>query len=219
MIRSYLTVFIILMLTVSQAYSQGTSIGTRQGVGLSQLFATGNGFSRDFFINQEFNTGYVGGIIIQQMANRTVGFQGGALYANKGWSQILGENGQVYTNDLNYLELEGLTHLQFGKGNFKFFIQGGIFGGYVLSSSDNFEEIADPATIRYRYDPDSDNKLNFGLKGGGGFSLDTNAGTFQANVLFGQALGNLIDTSDTTRALFTQVQTIEVGITYLLLLN
>ncbi|MGB5976269.1 MAG: hypothetical protein WBG62_02580, partial [Cyclobacteriaceae bacterium] len=81
MMRCLPVVLLCFLLVPALVSAQSTSVGTRQGVGLSQLYATGNGFARDFAINQEFNTGYVGGVIVQQMANRTVGFQGGLLYA------------------------------------------------------------------------------------------------------------------------------------------
>ncbi|MFA0962430.1 porin family protein [Roseivirga sp. BDSF3-8] len=213
--KQLLALLILLIGLPVAGSAQSISIGTRQGVGLNQLFATGNGFARDFAINQEFNPGYMGGIVVRHMSNQTVGFQGGLLYAGKGWTQLL-DNGQSFSTNLNYVEVEGLTHLQFGKGNFKFFLQGGIFGGYALSASDNLSDIEDHELIRYQYDIDVDNRLNFGLKGGGGFSLDSQIGLFQVNFLFGQALGSLIDTSTTTRALFTQVQTVEVGVTYLI---
>lgn len=124
--------------------------------------------------------GYTGGVVFQHFANKNFALQVELSFVQKGWKTALDTlfNTQ-YERSINYLNIPFLTHFSFGSENTKLFMQLGFFTGYALTSTELLINTAGSEKRKYVFDPDRDNRIEYGLQGGGGFKRHFGFGTLQ----------------------------------------
>ena len=123
---------------------------------------------------------YMGGLVFQKFANRNFALQIEIAYVQKGWKTA--EDTLIFTQyerNIDYIDIPILTHASFGSENIEFFLQLGFFTGYALSSSEIFYDPGGSIEKEYVYDPDRDNRFEYGLQGGAGFKRHFGFGVIQ----------------------------------------
>lgn len=200
---------IYLFLFISNSYGQ-LSFGLKGGISIPDLKAPndGNPLSEGWKSRQGPYFGLVGNL----MLTNKLGFQTELNYSSQGGKkdgkQAIPVNQfvnpvpdgfpkYVYANykseaKINYIELPVMLKLNFTFAKiFSFFVQGGPYGGYLLSAKNassgssyiylDKEETTQALPYKFSFDStisikDQLNKFNFGIQGGIGFSLKTPAG-------------------------------------------
>ncbi len=79
-------------------------------------------------VEQNTLTGYNGGAVFRYIGTKNLGLQAELLYSQRGWS----EANDLYSRQLNYIEMPFLTHFNFGN-TFRTFINFGPKLSYLLS--------------------------------------------------------------------------------------
>lgn len=159
-------------------------VGLKGGVTVSRIASTpAVGTST---IPKDAVQGLIGGLVVQHFVQRNPGVQAELNMVQRGWT----EPDSLYERQSTYLELPFMTHINIGKGNFKFFINAGPYAAFLLSEK---ETIPSGRTSPY-YGRPADKKLEYGLCGGGGFSLELNVGKFELEGRYSNALSNIFTT-------------------------
>ena len=161
----------------------------------------GTTFSSTTFVPKVKNgmlLGYTGGIVARYDSEKNVGIQAELNYAQQGWEEEFFNAKYEYSRVINYIELPLLTHIYFGKKNFKVFLNIGPKIGYALSekttSSNNFEnidQVDEENHILEQHGMPLQNKFDWGICGGPGIELRTKAGYFVLEGRYYYGLGNI----------------------------
>ncbi|WP_321517338.1 porin family protein [uncultured Bacteroides sp.] len=104
-------------------------------------------------------------------------------YSQRGWEENIQDNTNTYSRTMTYLEVPFLAHLAFGKEKSGlFFINMGPQVAYLLSEKEHYSADWDASKrsngINYQYGKMAENKLDYGLLGGGGIEIPTRIGEF-----------------------------------------
>lgn len=170
----------------------------------------GINFSRTDFsifnIEQDFLTGYRGGIVFNYFSESFAGIQIELNYTENGWSGIL-DSAKLYNGRLNHVELPVLTSITLGKSRIFFTMNIGPYISYQIMS-----DISDDAGYPY----ETDNKFGFGYCGGMGLGLRSSVGTFIIEGRYFNSLTNIYDTSENTDFRSSRTQSINISLTYLI---
>lgn len=143
-------------------------------------------------------------------------------YSQKGWEENITDNTNTYSRSMSYLEIPFLAHLAFGdekKG--MFFVNAGPQMGYLLSEKEKFSSDWNasnrPNGVNYQYGKMADNKLDYGLVGGGGIDIPTKIGNFLLEGRYYLGLSGFYknDKSSATNFEQSSSNTITVKLTYL----
>jgi hypothetical protein len=121
---------------------------------------------------------------------------------------------------MSYIEIPFLTHIYFGKGRVKYFVNAGPQIGYLLSeSTDSNLNGAEPGNVNAQHTMAADKKLEWGLEGGPGIELRTGIGHFLLEGRYYYALSDFYNTR--RKDIFSQAasQVISVKLTYLFLVR
>ena len=199
-------------MTIAKSKAQ-TYIGIKRGVSLSQVMFDDVDPSFNVEIEQEQTQGDITGFMLRFLQDKHAGLQFEINLIDKGWTQVL-EDGSKRKTELEYLNVYAQTIIVIGKRKFRPLLIAGPYVSY-LYDSDSPEIPEDQVeNIPFVYDSSTDNKWDFGLGGGGGFSLETGIGNFQLVGKFSLGLSNLIDKQEDTEPEFSRNQTVEISLSY-----
>ncbi|MCG8320201.1 MAG: PorT family protein [Cytophagales bacterium] len=212
-IRIKLSIILALTAFLLSAHCKAqTYIGIKRGVSLSQVMFDGVDPAFDTEIVQEQTRGDITGFMFRFLQDKHAGLQFEVNLIDKGWTQVL-ENFK-YKTELKYLNVYAQTIILIGKRKFRPLLIAGPYLSYLYDSES--PEIPDDQTenIPFVYDNATDNEWDFGLGGGGGFSLKTAIGNFQVVGKFSLGLSNIIDKQQVTEPEFSRNQTVEISLSY-----
>lgn len=103
-------------------------LGARAGMTFSQMeFSPG--------VEQSMLSGFTAGITARYVEEKYFGIIAELNFDQRGWKEFYEDTDFKYERRLTYIELPVLTHLYFGKRNFKGFLNLGPYVGYMISSS------------------------------------------------------------------------------------
>lgn len=137
-------------------------------------------------VQQKMQQGITGGVSFRYIAEWYAGLIVEANYAQSGWREEpidSDENVYAYGRQLNYLEIPALSHIYFGKKNFRFFVNIGPKIAFMTSENEtaNFSfdgKVKNPLGSYEQYGRKVEKKFDYGITGGGGFELRTKVGCF-----------------------------------------
>ena len=182
--------------TAALAQDKRWSVGVKGGSSLS--FVTG---TEEAILNENPRIGllprYTGGLAVQYLTEDNFGLQVELNYAQKGWEQTYSSpDGRIpnkfYRANLEYAEVPVLAHGYFGKKNTRIFLNAGMYFAYLLSADAQQANVTDEE-ITYLYEERYQNKLDFGVRGGGGFEVVTKIGMFQAEGSYNWGVNSILN--------------------------
>lgn len=186
----------------------------------------GTTFSSVTFIPKVQNgmiLGVTGGLVGRYDSEKNVGVQVELNYAQQGWEETFFNPKYEYNRLINYLELPVLTHIYFGKKNFKFFFNIGPKIGYAMgektTSSENFTDFDQTDEENHPLEQQGmpiQNKFDWGICGGPGIELRTKAGYFILEGRYYYGLGNIYKSTKTDFFPQSSPNVISVKLAYML---
>ena len=196
------------------------TIGLQGGGNLSTMDFTNNPDYKYTEVN--YTKGFIGGLVIQFITEKHTGIQMELNYAQKGWVEIdttFGKN-LKNTNQMDYLELPILTHINMGAGNFRGLLNLGPYIGYALNRSYTItDEITGSSeSHEYTFNKDLDNRIDFGLLVGFGFEYRFAFGKLATEARYAIGLGD-VDKNKGSQAEVSQFRVIGVLLRYSIPLN
>ncbi len=145
---------------------------------------------------------YTGGVAVQYLTEKNFGLQVEVNYTQRGWEErpvdiAIRERlpTRFYRVDLNYVEMPILAHGYFGKRNLRLFVNAGVYLAYLLSHDVEQANIPDQEDINILYEERFQNRVDFGVRGGGGVEVVTKVGMFQAEGSYSFGLNSVMDKS------------------------
>lgn len=187
-----LFVFLILS-TLSFQVNGQFYIGLQGGSNLSQMDFTNNAEYR--FREVKYTQGFIGGIVLQYLGDKHAGVQFELNYSQRGWVEMdtVGSNNLKIKNDMDYIELPMLTHVNIGGGKFRGLLNIGPYLGYALNRKTTTTDIdsGSEETEDHTFDSDQDNRIDFGLLAGGGFEYRIGKGKLAAEARYTIGLGDI----------------------------
>ncbi|MBO7254822.1 MAG: PorT family protein [Paludibacteraceae bacterium] len=207
--RTIFIAFFIISCTKVYAYTPEIAFGTRQGATLSTVW-----FSPT--VNQTMRLGYTGGITSRFIFEKYFGLQVELNYMQRGWTasaQTTTQEKFKYDREFHYIELPFMTHLFFGKKNFRWFFNLGLNLSYLID--ENITTTDDIEKKKEHLQPIA-NRFDYGICGGTGFEIHTRAGIYQLEGRYNFGLGDVFPnkiTDDFGRS-SNQVITINLGILF-----
>lgn len=190
--RSYLSLLVLLFGCFTYTNAQ-IAIGIQGGSNLSKMDFTNN---PDFkFTEINYRQGFIGGFVFEYVSDKHAGLQLELNYTQRGWveNDTTAGNMLKYKNQMDYLELPFLTHVNIGNGNFRGVINMGLYAAYALNRKIVKTDIksAVDEDIAYTFDKDKDNRIDFGLLAGGGFEYRFPFGRFTVEARYTFGLGDV----------------------------
>jgi hypothetical protein len=192
------------------------SFGVNSGITLSKV-----GFSSYLRVPQKHLRQFTGGIMARYISEEHFGIVGELNFSMRGWQERTDTTYlNRYTRSLSYIELPVMTQLYFNLGRrLRLIFNAGPQISYSTGERtvemfiDDSEEYKDDR--QQYYTQSVQHRIDYGIRGGGGFELRTGAGSFilDANYFFG-----LSDIFRNTRADIFQAssnQIISVRLSYL----
>jgi hypothetical protein len=170
-IKKHLFTTLLLLFIVFSSFGQNrfvdpeVSLGIHGGYGVSMV-----NFSPT--VKQNMFQGLNSGLIFRYIAERNVGIQAELNYVQKGWL----EADNLYSRELNYIEIPFMTHIYFGK-NVRFFINFGPEISYLLTENVLINSTND--TESEQHITAVQNPFEYGLCGGFGISFKIKQQIFQ----------------------------------------
>ncbi len=213
----YIVFFISILSLESNAQ---VTLGVQGGGNLSKM---------DFSYNPEYKytkvnytEGFIGGLVIQFLAEKHTGIEAEFNYAQKGWVEMdttFGNNLKS-RNKLDYVELPILTHINMGAGNFRGLFNLGPYIGYALNRRYTVtdENTGSSESHEYIFNKDSDNRIDFGLLVGFGFEYRFSFGKIATEARYSIGLGDL-DKNKGSQAEVSQFRVLGVLLRYSVPLN
>jgi hypothetical protein len=118
-------------------------------------------------------------------------------YSQRGWTELIEENTDTYSREMNYLEIPFLAHLAFGKERGgRFFINAGPQIGFLLNEKEKKSADFSPISrTSYQYGKMADNKFDYGIVGGAGVEIRTGVGNFLVEGRYYYALSDFYKTT------------------------
>lgn len=153
------------------------SVGVQGGYGASMV-----NFNPS--VDQSFLTGYTGGLVFRYIAEKNVGIQAELNYVQRGWK----EADNLYTRQLNYLEIPFMTHLYFGK-NVRFYFNIGPKFAYLLSEKVLTDNTVSSTSLQHT--AEVQNPFEYGLCGGFGLSFRIQKQIFQIETRAAYSLSDI----------------------------
>lgn len=191
------------------AFAQ-TGLGLRGGSSFSQVsFTTARGVPRPA---QAVVQGIEAGFLWRTLNNKRLGLQAELNYSSKGWNIYPG-TAEEHQREYQYMQLPLLSHLQLGRGKFKFIVQAGAFVAYAWQIED--VRLPGPnASPRVVYGHQVSQPWQFGVLGGAGPAFELPVGMLQLEARFAQHLSHVLrpDLSRNDDFLASHQQSITFGL-------
>ncbi len=191
--------FFFLLIAISGVGQSKTYVGFKAGAQINSAYMIHTIFN--FRANNTFKSGLNSGFVVKHFPKKrntffNTGIQGGINFMQRGWVQTFkGTNLPNYSVTMNYLEfpIEGIGY--FGNRT-KYFIGGGFFAEYLVSSSKD-DDPSDLTNIDFAtYVEDRDRRGGYGARFSGGVWRDFSFGTLQLEGFFTYSFSNFIDAGD-----------------------
>lgn len=188
------TSFLLLFLSSAvNAQEKKWSVGFKGGSTISFVAGTRTSLTQE---NTQIGSllGYTGGLAVQYLVEDNFGLQVEFNYSQKGWEQRPPESmpNQRYEVALDYAEVPILAHGYIGRKNVRLFLNAGVYLAYLLSSDTERANITDEQ-VNFLYEERYQNKLDFGVRGGGGLEVVTKIGMFQAEGSYSWGINSIMD--------------------------
>jgi len=170
------------------------------------------GFDPGLF--QELDFGVVGGLAFRHFAHKNMGILVELNYMQAGWTEAH-EGADFYYRELDYIQLPVMTHAMIGQRGFRVLINLGPYVGALVREKEAyyfFQEAFESPNLGRGID----NKLEFGLCLGVGFSINTAIGVFQAEGRVNYALSNLYERDWEDGFTTSSNQHVEITLSYFL---
>jgi hypothetical protein len=174
------------------------SVGVKGGITLPSVISSNQSLLRTGFRTQS-RIRYTGGVAVQYLTEKNFGLQVEFNYTQRGWEERppLGLEGRLptrfYRVNLDYAEVPVLAHGYFGKRNLRLFLNAGVYLAYLLSAETERASIPDDEDITIFYEAQFQNRIDFGVRGGGGVEVVTRVGMFQAEGSYNFGLNSVMD--------------------------
>lgn len=169
------------------------SIGVQGGSNFSTMDFTNNVKYKLTEVN--YTHGFIGGIVVQYLNEKHAGVQAEFNYSQRGWIEMdtTDANNLKYGNQINYIEMPILTHVNIGGGKLRGLFEIGPYIAYALSAHKSVSDLnsGSESSSEYTFDKDLDNRLDFGLMTGGGFEYRFPFGIFSAEARYTVGLGDV----------------------------
>jgi hypothetical protein len=168
-----------------QCYSQ-FNLGIKGGATFSNIIYDQKPFQQNT-VETQIKPGIMGGITFQYINQKNAGLQFELLYIQKGFNtKFDSANNTQYERSIDYISLPFLMHVSFGKKKFQVSLILGPYGSYAISSKETLTDGTQKTDRTYQFDPEVDNRFEFGLQGGVGFRNKFNFGIIevQGNLSF-----------------------------------
>ena len=152
-------------------------------------------------IKQKTTNGMTGGLTVRYISEKyfamICGLQMELNYSQRGWTELIEENTDTYSREMNYLEIPFLAHLAFGKKKSEqFFINAGPQIGFLLNEKEKKSADFSPISrTSYQYGKMADNKFDYGIVGGAGVEIRTGVGNFLVEGRYYYALSDFYKTT------------------------
>lgn len=189
--RRLLTILVSVLMTTYLTAQVGElrnnlAIGVNGGYNLSSV---------DFSptIKQGLQPGYTGGVTLRYTTEKYFSLicaaQLEANFAQRGWNELIDDgSNNTYSRTTNYIEIPFFAHLGWGQEErgLQFFVNAGPQIGIFLSDEefygftqeDPWNPNKRPNNITSQYGKKVENRLEYGIAGGLGMELKTQAGNF-----------------------------------------
>ncbi len=182
-------VFIIISIPIFGQFS----IGIQGGSNFSKMDFSNNSAYRFTEIN--YTQGFIGGLVLQFLGEKHAGVQFEFNYSQRGWveNDTVGANNLKIKNQMDYLELPIMTHVNIGGGKFRGLFNLGPYVAYALNRRITTTDVETGTEVseEYTFHNDRDNQLDFGLLLGGGFEYRFKLGKLAAEVRYSIGLGDI----------------------------
>ena len=221
--KRFLTISIVLLLSISikAQIVQPRHIlefGVAGGINLNKMEFQPT-------VRQTYLNGMNGGVSLRYTSEKYFSMicaaQVEVNFAQRGWKEDFDdETGNGYSRTLNYLEVPLLAHLSWGKEErgFQFFVnmgpQFGFFIGEEEKYTGNWQPQERPISINPIYGKVVENKFDYGIAGGLGVELKTNAGNFFLEGRYYYGLSDIFGNSKTDDFGRSANQTISIRLGY-----
>ncbi len=191
--------WLVVATTSVQAQDNKWSVGVKGGPTLPSVISSNNTLLRTGF-SPDTRLGYTAGLSVQYLTEKNFGLQVEFNYVQRGWEDRPADpsvgrsvSTRFYRVDLDYAEMPILAHGYFGKRNLRIFLNMGVYLAYLLSSDTERANIPDDEDIIIFYEERFQNKVDFGVRGGGGVEIVTKVGMFQAEGSYSFGLNSIMD--------------------------
>jgi len=212
--KLYITVVFIFCSTF--AFAQ-FSVGAKYGNSLSFVYST------DVFTPREVNDGLLRGqafgLVMQYITQPHFGLQWEVNYVEKGWIETFGNEADIFTTRLSYIDIPILGHAYIGKKTVRYFLNAGPYLGFLISSEEERGGVFDDDEITFRYVEGRDNTLDFGIRGGLGIEIVTNIGMFHIEGAYNFGIASILEKDITPIPTRVQNQTTVITLGYLYMFN
>lgn len=179
--RKQILLTLLLLPLSGMLYSQ-FSAGVSVGYDRNNL-TTGSSYRS--FVRHEAKSGFAIGLPVRYDFRDWFGIQSELTYMQKNNKTVRDHSYDGFTNEStnSYLQIPLMAHLSFGGEKLRGFVNLGGYGGYWLTSKNagvgmnlfgNGPEMVYPYDEKYEFDSRRDNRLEFGLVGGGGMQYALN---------------------------------------------
>ena len=165
------------------------SIGLHGGSNFSKMDFTNNQELR--FAKIDNKQGFIGGVVFNFLGDKHAGVQAEINYSQKGWilNDTTSGNDIDNINQIDYIDVPILTHVNVGGGKFRGIFHIGPYIGYALSRKVKIKDNNTGAeeSFDYQFSKSKDNQFDFGLIAGGGIEYKLPVGkiALEARYTFG----------------------------------
>lgn len=221
--KRFLTISIVLLLSISikaqiEQPRHILEFGVAGGMNLNKMEFQPT-------VRQTYLNGMNGGVSLRYTSEKYFSMicaaQVEVNFAQRGWKEDFDdETGNGYSRTLNYVEVPLLAHLSWGKEErgFQFFVnmgpQFGFFIGEEEKYTGNWQPQERPISINPIYGKVVENKFDYGIAGGLGVELKTNAGNFFLEGRYYYGLSDIFGNSKTDDFGRSANQTISIRLGY-----
>lgn len=198
-VRKLLSSIIFFGLLLAGASSRAQSwgfVGVKGGGHFSNVFF--NDTFRPVNMNTSIVYGRHFGVVGKYFMSEHAGVQVEALYAEKGYEQLLlftvddSARSGYYATTMNYIEIPFLMNAYLGKRKLQFFINLGPYVEIFLDQKEvRLGDLPDGGEW-YPFDPEKDRTFGYGLRASGGINRLFPFGQFQLEGGFGMSLSDMI---------------------------
>ena len=192
MVGKRLLLFLLVLFFLNDANAQ-FSIGIQGGSNFSKMDFTNNPEYR--FTEVNYSQGFIGGIVVQYLNEKHAGVRAEFNYTQRGWNEndTTADNNLKLINQVNYIEMPILTHVNIGGGKLRGLFHIGPYVAYAVSAKKSVKDLnsGSEESSDYTFNSDTDNRLDFGLMTGGGIEYRFPFGKFAAEARYTIGLGDI----------------------------
>ena len=206
------TILLSLMLCATgwsqKAFRPEASLGVNFGITSSKV-------SFQPVINQSSLLGVNGGLTFRYISENHFGLIAELNLSQRGWKEVLADSTLNYSHRLTYLEIPFLTHLYFGNGNFRYFINLGPKLAILLNDAET-RNFPLTANSNVEYEKKIDNMIDYGICAGTGLEIKTKIGSFLLEGRYCYGLSDVFSNAKSQYFSRSSNQVVSANLTYLI---